>query len=597
MRKIALRHSISRNHTVKHPNNFIFFDTETRLRYISEKIIEHDLMLGVAIYVRKRYDIKNDTRIVYRFTDEDDFWEFVESKSYKATTLYLIAHNILFDLTVLKWITQLSKRGWLCSFVFEQGMTFIAKWKKDNKTIIMLDNANWFIGKLEKWGSILGLAKLEMPEYGDSKSKWFEYCERDVTICEQLQHWLINFLVENDLGTWKMTLASTSFNCYRHRFMKHPIYIPDSKRENELARQSYTGGRTECFKVGKFNDTTYYKLDINSMYPFVMKRHLYPNSAKYYATSISVSDLEKFIRNYGVIAKVTIKTNIPWYFLKGKERSIYPIGTFTTTLCTPEILMALRDKSIVEVHEVVFYSMRPLFSEFVDYFYEKRMEFRSKGDNLRSYMFKIFLNSLYGKFGQRGYKDSVIGKAAIGNFSIHYGFDVKSGNRYILRQVGENILRSEKSGEGYNSFVAIASHVTAYARIYLYALIRYAGRENVYYSDTDSLIVNSVGYERLRQFIDNEALGMLKCEGVCDSIEIVAPKHYRFGDSWTMKGVRKNAREVGQGIYEQEHWPRLNKLLQYGREVYYNYVVRKVLTPTIKSGIITSDGTIAPYKL
>jgi hypothetical protein len=70
-----------------------------------------------------------------------------------------------------------------------------------------------------------------------------------------------------------------------------------------------------------------------------------------------------------------------------------------------------------------------------------------------------------------------------------------------------------------------------------------AGRQCVYYTDTDSLFTNKIGYERLNRkgYIDNNAIGKLKLEGTSNRITIFGPKDYEFGMARVTKGIRKNA--------------------------------------------------------
>lgn len=579
------------------PKLFVFVDTETLLDRNDPNVIKHSFRLGVAWFVRYRSETDNPTITKLRFTDISDFWDKLDGFVKGKNTVHLIAHNAFFDSTILQHITHLEERGFECRFIFEDGVTFIANWANDQRKVMILDNANWFKGKLETWGETLGIEKLPMPEFSDSDDKWFVYCDRDVEILYRLQQWFLDFIQDNDLGTWKYTIASCSLNSYRHRFMPHPIYIPEKSGETDLARKAYKGGRTEGFYYGEANDGPFYKLDINSMYPFVMADNLYPTCVEGYADNPTIDSVASYVKRGGVVAKCRVNVNKPYFPYFDGERIIYPIGQFDTVLFTPEVKLCIDQGWLESIESVGLYRMRPIFKEFVDFFYGERMRYKERGDVLRVALFKLFLNSLYGKFGQRKFKDVVIGQAEPGTFNVSYGKNVVTGATYLYRQIGRNVIRSEKGGEGHNAFVGIAGHVTAYARIYLYSCIERAGRANVYYTDTDSLIVGQLGYDNLSSTLDNKALGALKCEGVADSIAIVAPKHYRFGEKWTIKGVRKNAEKIGEDTYRQEVWPGVNRILQQGEETYYNYFVTKRLSAKVASGNIDGQGFVHPFEL
>lgn len=585
------------NKTTRYPQYFCFVDTETLPEEKENGKTVHRFRLGVAILARFRKDAAGILLRTIRFRNRDDFWSKALSFISGKNTLHIIAHNILFDMTVLKHRKYLTEAGYDCQFIFEDGFIFIAKWQNGDKRIMLLDNANWFMGKLEKWGSVLNKPKLTMPLWDASDDEWLTYCQRDTEILYDLQKWYLDFLVKNDLGNWRYTLASCSFNAYRHRFMPYPIYIPEESAETALARQSYRGGRTECFYQGEYTDGPYYKLDFNSMYPAIMRNAMYPVRVCGYAKRPDMAKVREYLQIGGVIAHCRVKTNEPYYPINYNGKCAYPIGVFDTTLTTGEMRLAFDNNWLEEIYECAFYKMRPIFTTFVDFFYSERLKWKEDGDILRTLLFKLFLNSLYGKFGQRGFEDKVIGCAEPGTFETCFGYDRVTKEHTVIRQIGRNIIRSLRVGEGYNSFTAVASHVTAYARICLYNHILLAGRNNVYYCDTDSIIVNQQGMNNLKECLSDTELGKLKCEGVSDSVCIKAPKHYLFDERWTIKGLRKNAEQLAINTYRQEIWPGLNKILAQEEEVYYNYCQVKTLNACIESGTILPDGRVIPFVL
>lgn len=590
-------HKLSRLTRNVMPEHIIFVDTETTQELRPDNRLYHKLKLGVAIHARFRRDGKKDSKEVYRFIDNIQFWEYVTSKSLSKTVLYLVSHNAVFDFTVLQHIKHLRHLGYKIQFVYEGGMTFISKWRKNGHTIIILDNANWFAGKLERWGQELDLPKLVMPEKGNNQEQWFTYCERDTEILYQMSKWYFKFLRDNDLGSWRYTIASSAFTAFRHRFMNHPIYIPDENDDSELARKSYHGGRTECFRVGKYNFGQYYYLDINSMYPYVMREYEYPTCFEGQYFKPDIDKLYRASKKKTLIAECLINTPIPYFIYRRNDRNIYPTGEFTTTLTTEEFKLAYDNEWIKEVGNVCIYRSRKLFGDYVDFFHGVKKQAGSENKRLVRAFAKLYLNCLYGKFGQRGYIDRIIGEDSKDTFRVSYGYNARTKQRYTLRQIGHRVIYSEKGGEGYNSFCAIASHVTANARLYLYSSILRVGRENCFYCDTDSMIVNQTGFNRIKLLLSKERLGFWKLESIAESIEIVAPKHYHFGDKIVMKGVRKDAEKLGENTYKQEIWPGFNTILRHGQEEYFNIFQVKILSPDIQSGMVQGDGTITPFVL
>lgn len=593
-KKKSRAHILSKAESDAVPSYMVFVDTETHQNPGDENRVYQDLRLGVAIFWYYRKGRKNTKIETFRFTDAQLFWEFVMLHSIKGTELCIFAHNAVFDMTVLQHIKWLDFFGYKCSFIFDNAMTFIAEWKTDDHTIKILNTANWFQGSVARWGNELGLAKLEMPDIDASEEEWFIYCERDTMVIKELVAWYIQFLGDNDLGAWRYTIASQAFTAFRHRFMVNRIAIPDNPTETELAREAYHGGRTECFKQGHYADGPYYKIDVNSMYPFVMRSHAYPTRLVRVGTELKVEQAEYIKGKYGLIADCTLCTPIPFFVDTATGRNVYPVGTFRTVLTTEEFYRALDNRWIQEVHRYAMYSMRDIFKPYIDFFYSLKVKCTVEGNRLQRAFTKLYLNSLYGKFGQRGYHDEEMGRVATPGLGVWFAIDAKTRETYMYRLVGHSLIRSWKEGESWNSFCAIAAHVTANARLVLYDALLRAGREHCYYCDTDSLIVDPTGYVRLQNEMDDTRLGAWALEGISDEIIILAPKHYWFDGKWTRKGIRKDAIENPENVFTQEVWPGFNTIVKTGIERYFNYPITKTVSPTIETGRVMANGDILP---
>jgi hypothetical protein len=585
------------NTKTKTPKHFLFVDTETTQCPTTPPRTRHDFRLGVFKAVTFGPDGTPEWEITRGFTDRTTFWEMVVGWSNIASPIHIVAHNIFYDMTILRFREYLVGLGWDCTSHYDNGLTFIEKWVLDNKRIILLDNSNWFPGKLSAWGTELGLPKLTMPGPEASDEEWFTYCKRDVDIIAQLQQNLVMMIVEEDLGHWGLTLASCALHAFRHRFMHPRIALPTDRGENDWARQAYFGGRTECLYQGVESKGPYYKLDVNSMYPHLMRNKEFPVEHKGSKASSTIPQLQALLKDHAVIADVTLHTTKPYFVHTIADVRMYPVGTFNAHLTTPELKLALDNEWVKEVRNISWYKQQKCFTKYVDFFYTKRLEARERGTTLWATLFKGYLNRLYGKFAQMDYQEQVIGKRSLGQHALVTGVDRETGTPWQEIQVGKSVIRVTQKGHARHAFTAIAAHVTAYGRLYLYDLVEKAGRRNVYYMDTDSLIVNQKGYDNLKRYIDDTELGALKVEGVADEIEVVAPKEYRFGDKWVRKGIRENAQQVGPRTFKQEMWPGIKTLLARRIKGYYTFTYERTNWTTVRTGHTQRSGHVVPYVL
>jgi hypothetical protein len=613
-----LAHKLAPNRATTRPERMIFFDTETIPHHHASGDTEQEFRLGVACYWRKRRDDRSDTVEWLEFTRVGEFWDWALRKATSHALLHLVAHNLAFDAQVCQTFLELPERGWRLIFLYENGHTRLLSWgwptpefsawietgqpldeyegHRWTTTLLMMDNANLFPGSVESWGKSLGFPKLKRPPYKADNTEWWPYCKRDVEIMVRLWEEWFPFLDEHQLGTFRATIGSQAFGGFRHGYMHNRIEIHDDEEAIALERAAYLGGRTEAFYVGRVEGRELYKLDVNSMYPYVMHTFQYPTRLKARGTAIPIPQLAKLVDKGGVIAEVTVEIDAPVYPLKEEGKNVYPVGELRTTLTTPELLFALKRGWVREVHAFATYATRRLFYWYVTYFYDLKRSYERDGDRLRRQLVKLLLNSLYGKFGQAGYEDRLIGTCDPERLEVQYGMDAPSRQRFTIYVAGGSMIKQVRTGEGYNSFVGIAAHVTAYARMYLWLLIEQAGRHNVYYVDTDSLIVNQAGYDALANRIDPDRLGYLKVEETATSLEIRAPKDYDFGEHTVRKGVPLSASLLDRNTFKMETWPSMRSHLADGiTDTFHNRDVTKTLTYAVDWGELQTDGWVTPY--
>lgn len=591
-------HFLTPNKRKFQPTLHIFFDIESWVDDFIDNWATHHFRLGWALFWRRGGDERKDKLEWYPITDLQEFWSWVEKHTRSKTRLLLISHNLNYDLFMTKAFRILPELGWELTRFYSRPSCSIFSWRKDGRTIQCVDNVNWFKGKLKSWGKIVGYPKLDIDHQDKNDDRVSAYCHRDVEILYHLWVWWYRFSREHDFGAWGITLPSQAFLAYRHRFMTHKIYIHNDFNILKLERWSYHGGRTECFQVGVFEPGPFYKLDINSMYPWAMWTFKYPTSLRGQGKGLSLKALRYYLSKYCVIAKVSIWVDRPYFPIYKDTRIVYPIGRFETVLTTPELKIALDNGWIEEIKEAAWYMKGLIFRDYVDYFYRLKDRYKREGNGVCYRLTKLMLNSLYGKFGQLATDMEEVGVCDPGIFRVSRDYNAKIGRWATEYYIGGKIFRGVAGGEAYHSFPVIAAHVTANARIYLYKLIEAAGRENVYYCDTDSLIVNQTGYDRFEPFIRPHELGNFKIEAASNYLSIRAPKDYTLGDEERVKGVKKNAVWLDDRTIEQEIFPSIRGLLQGGEtETYKTKKQIKVLKRQIYSGEVDRTGVVRPYLL
>jgi len=572
----------------------VFFDCESRYDP-SAPVQEHTFRLAVAVYVKLDTTLNVISRTVYHADIPENLWDFIVKIVNRTDTVTLIAHNAGFDLRVSRGLPILASRGWSAVKLHDDCGACYVCWKKGRRSIKLYDSARILRASIEALGRMLNLPKLPQPGVEDDDGKWREYCLRDVEILEQAVYAWIKFLQHHDLGNFCPTLASQAYHTYRYKFMREDLYSSRDPEIVEMEYEAYRGGRSEAFFLGEVRGKNLYKLDVNSMYPYVMLEYHHPVRPLWICEDVSVQKLRELSNSYWLIVDADIVTTEPFLAVRRNGKLLFPVGRIRAILCGEEVTYALAHNYVRAVRKAIIYRRAKPFDAYVKFFWNLRQKAKSEGDTVTEQNCKLLLNSLYGKFGER-MRESYVEKVHddVG-WKYEILVDTATGRRGILKCLGNTTIATFTTGPAYFAVPAIAASVTAGARIYLWQLMLAAGLENVYYVDTDSLIVNEKGYHHLAQHISNTELGKLKLEKASDYLHIRNVKDYVMGEEIKLKGRGKVVEQIDDNTFRVERWQGLRGALRQG-------IIDKVIVvtrpwrrvTTYKKGVVKEEGRIYP---
>jgi hypothetical protein len=591
-------HWLRRNRSSKRPEWLCFVDAESSIDPLRPEADLHTFRLGWACLCH--YTEEHGLEVVgwHKIEDPLEFWHTMSQVADARGHVYVISHNIDYDARVLHAFSMLPGIGWEPDYVIISDSCHFFTFKAGQPSIALLDNLNYWQLPLEDLGLEFGIPKLEVNFASCTDEELSTYCHRDVEILVQVWQYWLSFLDEHDLGDWAITTAGQAWNAYRHRFMPCKIGIHNRADALELERQSYKGGRCEVWRMGKFIGGPFYKLDVNGLYAYCMREFPSPQKLVKVLYNVDPPYLRELLKRYDAIADVLLEAWDPLYAIRLNGYNVFPIGQFRTSLTTPELEQALDYGHIRGIGAVAIYERQHLFTGFIDYLTPLRQKYKRKGDTGRSLLCKMIRNSLYGKFGQKGYSQEVIGEAPLDVVNVTRWVDGESGQKCIDWTFGGKVIRQTYTGEGLDSFPAIATHVAAYGRQVLWNYAMTAGLENVFYADTDSLIVNAAGKRNLEPYLDAVKLGHLKIEAQATDIEIFARKSYSLGPDRTIKGIKRSATEIEPGHWKQTQFTSLKWAFAHGDlDDVITYDVEREEHPTLYHGHVDDHGVVHPPEL
>lgn len=591
-------HWLWKNRQSARPSKILLWDTEARIDTPDPWTQEHSFRLGVGCLCE--YTPEGGlTELEWRdFVDPQKFWDWVGEIAAEAEGLLAVAHNIDYDARVARAFSLLPEAGWSPSYFIPAKGCRLYEWKRGKARLRMLDSCNFFRGSLADLGESVGLEKLEVDFETVADPELLTYCRRDVAILVAAFRELLAFLDKHDLGDFAVSAASQSFRAYRHRFLPCKIGIHNRADIVQLSRAAYRGGRCEAFYVGKLPEDTYTLLDVVSLYPSMMRSFPLPRRAIKTVRDVCLEYLDHLLSEYLCIAECVVDTLDPIYPLKVGGHNVYPVGSFFTVLTHGELERARIEGHLRGVGRVVLYEPAVLFGEYIDEMIALKQQYRAEGRHAWAQLAKDLANHLPGKFGQHGYKQTILGDAPIDEVKMVRWVQETSGATCVDFTFGGKVIRQERSGEAFDSFPAIPAHVNAYGRLHMWSLIQQAGRGNVFYIDTDGIIVNREGAARLASEVRPTELGYLKVEAQSEHVEIQARKHYTLGSRVVRKGIRREAEQVSEGVYHQWHFTSALWGLEQGTlDGVTVKRAKKTLRRNLTAGTVQGDGWVLPPRV
>lgn len=590
-------HYLKANHARDLPRTVLVLDTETTGTAEAEGVA-HRFRLGWSVLCKLSRRGRPQSEEWRYWTHAVPLLEYIEDSAPRDGTLWVFANNVFFDLQALGFFHDFTLRGWELEFLYDSATSYMLIIHRDRYTLKALSVSNYWAASTKALGSMLGEEKLEVDFTSASEEELCIYCFRDAEIALDAMLRYIAIVQERNLGSFRLSRAAQSYAAYRHRFMKHRIYVHDDPEIRELESLAYMGGRVEAYRVGPVSGGPFACYDVNSMYPFIMRGYRLPAKCVDYHTDLRVGDVAGALAEYSMIAEVELDTEEPLYAYRCHGRIIFPVGRFTAYLCTEGLRQALMRHHVRRVVRAAFYTDAVLFREYIDAFYKMRLEAREAGDAVIDKLAKLLMNSLYGKLAQRR---PVVVKDVPSKADEYYrleSLDYETNEPIIVMRLFHREIVTIGEEIAPQSVVAIPAHITEYGRMLQYEIQERIGRSRVLYCDTDSVFLRDPGTDEIGYPVDAEKLGALSKKWSSETLTIHGAKDYETDADVVVKGVPAGAEVVGEREYLFTYWPGQRTHMR--KRIDDRYVLREVvkrLDRPYGKGRVNADGSVSPWTL
>lgn len=336
---------------------------------------------------------------------------------------------------------------------------------------------------------------------------------------------------------------------------KFPVFKL-SDDNDKFIRDSYFGGRVECFQMGEVDRCYYY--DFTSLYPDV-GRKLLPYGEPEIVKLNKAKKLDKsFFGWVECLVRTKNTKHIPKHAVLKDDRLIFPIFENWTKINLFSEELDYEQYEYEFITGVKFKKHR-IKQKFFNDGFRNKAKAKSEGNPAMAQAYKIIINSGYGFWGLRTKdRDGVI----ICEPNSHDYMSYLNTDKLVsIREQGDYVLcRIKKDLDVCDFNVSVAAAISSYARSKLHKMltaIRKVGGK-VYYCDTDSVIcnININDYPNIKKKFqwdgDGTELGSLKNE--CDEYieKIVKKEHPNYTKEQIDEEVKiLSAKENGNFYFDK----------------------------------------------
>lgn len=590
-------HYLRPNHVSWTPPALFSFDTETRSRMDGDNEV-----MTLRVWAARFTDRRAPKRLAPADDNADgvfgeDLAIWLHKLCKPRRTVWGYAHNLGFDICTSSLVDHLVNLGWqVTEFAVNSGAPFV-RLRHGDSSLTLADSWSWFNARLEDVADAINMRKPPLPKPDDPAGAFLNRCKADADILHNAMLKLMDWWDDENLGKWNITGGASGWNAMRHIPAPQRILIRPDDSECDSDRRAIYGGRRGAWECGNSHYGHYSEIDISKAYTSVCRYMPLPIGRQATFTSLPVDHRWLNCDRWGVIADCIISADTARVPCRIGNSVWYPVGRFRATLAGPDIREA-RDQGELEsvgngwLHQLG-YALRPWAEWCIDALADET----GRTPDVAKLVHRIWARSAIGKWAQRGFEVVEIGPSP--NQGWHYeeawhhdknvpaGIVDFAGTRYQVAAVNQ----------ADNAYPAVLAFVESYVRVALGRAIAAVGDNHMVACDTDGLICDSGGTDRIPAINDAIAPLEVRIKRHYSRVKVIGPQHLELGHEKRRAGIPASATMGTDGKLHAHTWPKLAWQLANGRHGAYvrphqSYAIAATYAP----GWVLSDGSVVPVE-
>jgi hypothetical protein len=557
-------HKIRPNETSRIPRRFVILDTEAR--EVGESTRTQTWRLAVTAFTHSDNRPKDWSPLVYRTHQTPaELWSYIESVTRRRRRTVVVAHNLAYDLRIARCFHELPRRGWSLVSMGLHDRSLTVTWRRDDRTLVLVDSRSWWPTSVHGLGLLLDLAKVGLPRADDPDDVWEVRCRRDVEILAAAVLSLIRWIEDADLGNWQRTGAGLAWSNWRHAHYTHEVICHGDAELQEHEDESTYSGRCEAWRWGKVTGGPFTEWDLPLAYPRVCLDTELPRSIGHHLTAPPLGYVLPSRPGRRTLIRARVHQTAPVLPAKHEGRTLWPVGTIEGWWWDVELDEAIAEGAGVTVLEAWTYQAAPFLADWARWVVDVAEGRDETVPPVCRLAVKHWGRALVGRFASRyrdwqPFADSIEDTVESADW-----LDVDEGTRGWRLTLGKQTFLAMGETYGQDAFPAVQAVVLAEARRRLWRIMRVAGLNHVVYCDTDSVITDAVGSRRLREVVAGGELWGIRTKRRWRELTILGPRQLVLDDLPRIAGIPCDARPGSDGRLVGDRWEGLEESLRRGR--------------------------------
>ncbi len=555
-------HYVRSGDTTKVPRRHIFLDTESQWRRTA-KGRKQSWRVGVARFrVADKGRQAHEVQDIYR--NPKALWEAVSAFCKPRHRTVLWAHNLGYDVRIADAFRILPAMGWRCVGHNLANRGTWLQWRRDDTSLVMVDSSSVFPVPLATLARHFATPKVPLPGGDDSEAAWIERCERDVTILRNAVVAYLQWLEDDNLGNWALTGAGQSYAAFRHNHLTHKMLVHSDEEALEAERRAMWTGRCEAYWKGRTDRVGVEEWDTELAYARIAREALVP--VRLIGRTERSVDLRALLARpaTALLAEVDVETELPTLPTQIGDRIAWPVGSFSTTVWSPELRLALERGAQLAVRRAWIYQAAPALRQWASWIIDALATDNPDTAAWQRVVLKHWSRALIGRFGMnytRWERYGTTDDLRVANAQI---WDRTTGEDFTLSHIGRDVQRSGGVTEWDQSQPAVTGFVMSAGRSWLYQLTEALGPRRVLYADTDSFYVTAEHHDDALRVARSPIGEGLRLKTSHHRAEILGPRQLITDSRARIAGLPHGAQRMPNGTFEGEVWRSLATTLRDG---------------------------------